>query len=141
MTRNNDRKPVGSACLPYGTRGGMQLRSDIAITKGGAAGDILNGTPYPALMNSAANVQGQIKYKLRISQIRLQLIADFLGKAVRGASKGVSAADTLYRSPSLPRCEDRVQQMGQQALPGSFFYTLLSKIISHLLICKKQVFQ
>ena len=57
MTGYDNRKPIGAACLPNGAWRGMQLRGDIAITASRSAGDVLNGTPYPTLMNSAADMQ------------------------------------------------------------------------------------
>ncbi len=80
MAGKDDGQAIGPARLSYGTRSGMQLGGDIGIAARRAAGDILDGTPYPALMNRAANMHRQIEREVWISQICLQLIANFSRK-------------------------------------------------------------
>ena len=83
MARNNYGKPVGVRPVPprVALSGVVsRYRRNCTFT----AGNILNRTPYTFLVDGAANVQRQIEYKVRISQIRLQLIAYLPGESSSG---------------------------------------------------------
>ena len=77
MTGNDERDGIAAACLADCLRAGIDLRGQLAVTSGLAAGNSQHRLPYLALVMRAVELEGKINLEIGMRQIGLQLPTDF----------------------------------------------------------------